>query len=89
MADVLAIGALRAVQDAGLQVPGDISVVGLDGLAIGDYMIPRLTTISQNVEALAVHSFRMLLENIESNISARYEVLPVALKDRESARKIR
>ena len=88
MADVLAIGAIRAVQDAGLTVPQDISLVGLDGLAIGEYMIPRLTTVSQNVEDLAVRSFRILLENIESSGAARYEVLPVTLENRESTRKI-
>ena len=88
MADVLAIGAIRAVQDAGLTGPQDISVVGLDGLAIGEYMIPRLTTVSQNVEDLAVRSFRILLENIESSGAARYEVLPVTLENRESTRKI-
>ena len=88
MADVLAIGALRAVQDAGLRVPEDISVVGLDGLAIGSYMIPRLTTISQNVEALAVRSFRILLGNIEDNAAAHYEILPVVIKELESTRKL-
>ena len=88
MADVLAIGAIRALQDAGLRVPEDVSVVGLDGLAIGEYIVPRLTTISQNVEELADRSFRILLESIENHVSARYEIVPVSLVDRESARKI-
>jgi ERCC4-type nuclease len=43
----------------------------------------------QNLDELANRSFRMLLENIESAGTAQYEILPVALKDRESARKIR
>ena len=88
MADVLAIGAIRALQDAGLRVPEDVSVVGMDGLAIGEYIVPRLTTVSQNVEELADRSFRILLENIENHVSAQYEIVPVSLMDRESARKI-
>ncbi len=88
MADVLAIGAMRAVQDAGLRVPEDVSVVGLDGLDIGKYTVPRLTTVCQNVEALADRSFRMLLSQIESRSRAQYEILPVSLEIRESTRKI-
>ena len=84
MADVLAIGAIRALRDAGLRVPEDVSVVGLDGLAIGEYTIPRLTTISQNVEELAEQGFRMLLNQVEKNLPARYEILPVSLVVRES-----
>ena len=88
MADVLAIGVIRALQDAGLRVPEDVSVVGLDGLTIGEYIVPRLTTISQNVEELANRSFRILLENIEDRVSTHYEIVPVTLEDRESARKL-
>lgn len=88
MADVLAIGAIRALQDSGLRVPEDVSVVGLDGLTIGEYIVPRLTTISQNVEELASRSVRILLENIGEQASARYDIVPVVLEDRESARKL-
>lgn len=88
MADVLAIGAMRAVQDAGLRIPEDVSVVGLDGLDIGKYTMPRLTTVCQNVEALADRSFRMLLSKIESRSNAQYEILPVTMEVRESTKKI-
>ncbi len=37
MADVIAIGAIRAACDAGKRVPEDISVIGYDGLKVGDY----------------------------------------------------
>ena len=88
MADVMAIGAIRALHDAGLRVPEDVSVVGLDGLAIGEYTVPRLTTIAQNVEALAERSVRILLDNIENQATAHYEIVPVSLLDRESAKKL-
>ena len=88
MSDVMAIGAIRGLRDAGYRVPEDVSVVGLDGLAIDEFTVPRLTSISQSVEDLANRSFRLLLEHIEEHRSASYEILPVTLTVRESARKI-
>ena len=69
-------------------MPEDVSVVGFDGVELGEYYIPRLASISQNVDALAARSFSMLLHHIEDHTAAHYEILPVRLLDRESARKI-
>ena len=88
MSDVMAVGAIRGLRDEGKHVPEDVSVVGFDGVELGEFFIPRLASISQNVEALADRSFRMLLENIEENTAAHYEILPVSLLDRESAQSI-
>jgi LacI family transcriptional regulator len=44
--DLIAIGAIKAFGDAGLQVPGDISVVGFDDIAAASYVQPPLTTIA-------------------------------------------
>ena len=88
MSDVMAVGAIRGLRDQGKCVPEDISVVGFDGVELGQYYVPRLASISQNLDALAERSFRILLSNIEDGDSAHYEILPVSLLDRESARKI-
>ena len=48
MSDLMALGAIRALNDHGLRVPQDISVSGYDGIALGRYSTPRLTTIRQN-----------------------------------------
>jgi len=47
--DVLAIGAIRALADAGLRVPNDIGVVGFDDLPISSLVTPPLTTIRQDI----------------------------------------
>lgn len=88
MADVMAIGAIRALQDCGLQVPGDISVMGMDGLAIGDYTVPTLTTIRQSVEELADRSVQLLLQQIHSTISPRHETILPVVEQKESTRQI-
>ncbi len=88
MSDVMAIGAIRALRDAGKRVPEDISVMGLDGLEIGEYTIPKLATVCQSVEELANRSLWLLMGNIEGKAGAQHEVVPVCLEWKESARRI-
>ena len=88
MADIMAIGAIRALRDAGLRVPEDVSVMGFDGLLIGRYMVPTLATVCQDVEKLAEESFRILQECISNSQEPRYEMVPVSIVQGESARKI-
>ena len=88
MSDVMALGAIRALADAGKQVPEDISVIGFDGLQIGEYTLPRLSTVAQSVEQLAEQSMYLLLQSIEHGAGARHEVVPVRLLLRESVRAI-
>lgn len=89
MADVVAIGAVSAIWDHGLRVPEDISVVGFDGLQIGEFYCPKLTTIEQNVEQLAKRGYEMLIECIEEGTPARHETVPFRLNCRQSVRKLK
>ena len=88
MADVMAIGAIRALRDRGLQVPEDVSVIGLDGLIIGDYTVPKLATVRQSVEELAERSVQILREQIEGTVKARYETILPTVEWKESTRAI-
>lgn len=89
MADVMAIGAIRALVDHGLRVPEDVSVMGFDGLKIGDYTVPKLATVRQDVDALAEESIRILRENITEIQPPRYETVPVSIELKESAKCIK
>ena len=84
MSDVMAIGAIRALHDRGLKVPEDVSVMGFDGLQIGDFMKPRLSTVCQDPQELARRSVEILLENIESAQPPRYETVSVRIQLRDS-----
>ena len=64
MSDLMAVGAIRAIQDHGLRVPQDIAVAGYDGIALGRYTVPRLTTIRQNTTVPARHE-TVLFELVE------------------------
>ena len=86
MSDVTAIGAIRAIHDRGLKVPENISVVGFDGIDVGRYMVPRLVTIRQYREVIAVRSVEILLSCIEGSSKAIYEVESFHLVPGESVR---
>lgn len=88
MSDVMAIGAIRALRDAGLRVPEDVSVMGLDGLTVGEYTTPRLSTVAQPVDSLAEESLRLLRLSLEADAQPKHETLPVTLWMRESVRKL-
>ena len=88
MADVMAIGAIRALWEAGLRVPEDVSVIGLDGLPLGSYLIPQLSTIRQSVGSMARRSVEILLDAMEKNAGACHEQVPFELQKRESIRAI-
>ena len=88
MADVMAIGAIRALQDKGLRVPEDVSVIGLDGLDIGEYMLPRLSTVRQSVDQLAQQSVALLRQQIEENAKVEYQTILPEVICKESTKKI-
>ena len=86
MADVMAIGAISAICDNHLRVPEDISVIGFDGIRIGEYYHPKLTTIEQNVAQIANRSCEMIIECIEKGTEARHELISFHLKCRQSVK---
>jgi LacI family transcriptional regulator len=63
--DLLAIGALRAAADSGLQVPKDISFVGYDNILMANYLLPRLTTITKDALTSGRKAFELLLARIQ------------------------
>lgn len=64
--DLLAIGAMRAVFDAGLRVPEDLAVIGIDDVEEGRFTRPSLSTISLDIPFIARESVRRILERIEN-----------------------
>jgi DNA-binding LacI/PurR family transcriptional regulator len=83
--DEMASGVYRALLRHELKIPQDVTVCGCDGLPVGTHLIPRLTTVILNYEALANMAIKYILEE-RKNIHTHYRVklLPV-LKIRESS----
>ena len=63
--DLMAIGAIQALVEAGLKIPADISVMGFDGIEVGQYLTPPLTTVQQPVFRLGQEVARVLLAQIQ------------------------
>lgn len=83
--DLLAIGAISAIRDAGLRVPDDIAVVGFDDIEEGAYSSPRLTTISPDKTAIAEAAVDLARQRLTDNDRPPQDVeTPFTLTARES-----
>lgn len=89
ISDVMAIGACRAIIDAGQRIPEDISVIGFDGIEEGDYANPRLTTIRQPVDQMAQQAIEFIFEMIDKKREPENIVMPAELVVRESTGRAR
>ena len=84
--DLIAFGAMRAIREAGLSIPNDISIIGCDNLQMTEFVDPPLTTIWQSYQDVAAQTWRTvcaLLEDPDSKPTVSY--LPQHLIIRKSA----
>lgn len=83
--DIMAIGAMRAAREAGLNVPTDIAFVGFDDLPIATFSGVQLTTVRQPVAQFGAKAVEILLDLIENGINPpRHIVMDTELVIRES-----
>lgn len=83
--DLMAIGALRAVREAGLSIPEDVAFVGFDDVSVARYASPQLTTIRQPIARFGVNAVEILIDLIENGIHpARRIIMDTELIIRES-----
>lgn len=84
--DSMAVGALRALHEAKLRVPQDISIVGCNDIPISAYMQPPLTTVKVHMEHMGETAVELLVDRMSgSRDIARKIVLPARLLERESS----
>jgi LacI family transcriptional regulator len=81
--DLMALGALRAARRCGRRVPEDLSIVGFDGLELGVYADPPLTTVAQDVRGMGQSAVESLVTN-DPAIPPGTTLMPVRLIQRES-----
>ncbi len=88
--DRLAIGAMQAANEAGLRVPEDLSILGLDDIEVAAFQIPPLTTIRQSFTQLASLGLQILLDILSDREPALGRVvLEPALIRRQSTGPVR
>ena len=77
--DLLAIGVMRAAADLGLNIPADVSVVGVDNIELASYMKPSLTTIAQPMKQSAAVLSDLLISGLKSD-KAEFEPRRIRLE---------
>lgn len=83
--DETAIGAMKALYEAGYSIPGDISVVGFDDIDIVQHLTPALTTVNINKEALGAVAVKSLLNRVADMDAVNVtSILDVELIKRDS-----
>jgi LacI family transcriptional regulator len=87
--DGSAVGAIRAIQDMGLSIPGDVSVIGIDDIQIAAFMSPRLTTIRQPLQSMGAVAAETLLRRIGGEKISKETLIQPELVIRESTARAR
>ena len=77
--DLMAIGAIQALNEARVRIPEQISVMGFDGIEVGKYLSPPLTTVQQPVYSLGREVARVLLGLIAEEHGTVHVTLPVSI----------
>jgi DNA-binding LacI/PurR family transcriptional regulator len=83
--DQMALGAIRAFEESGIQIPRTISVVGFDDIPEAAYFRPPLSTIKQDFALLASSSVECLMTQLNQNKPGRIRTIRPALVGRESS----
>lgn len=82
--DLAAIGGIRAIREAGLEVPTDVSVVGFDDIEAANYHSPTLTTVRQPLKEMGEIAAKTLMQAIESKRGADEIAIKPQLMVRQS-----
>lgn len=86
--DLMAIGALEFLNDAGIKVPEQMALVGYDGIHLSKYVHPKLTTVCQPTYEMGKKAVQVILENLtQDHTSFQHIELDPELQVRESSQR--
>jgi len=87
--DLMALGALLAAREAGRDCPGDVSILGFDGVPGGAFSWPGLTTIEKPARVMGRRAAQALFDEIAGRIMSGRTYLPCRLIERGSLADLR
>lgn len=85
-ADLIATGVIAGLQNYGLSVPEDMSVIGFDNLSIGKMIFPSLTTVNQNIFDKGERAAETVLEILNKGIGSvdKLQLMDISIEERQS-----
>jgi LacI family transcriptional regulator len=84
--DLMAVGVLDALREAGHSVPGDVAVIGFDDIPVAAHTQPSLTTVRQPSREMGEAAARMLLSRLDGEeLPVAPQIIPTSLVVRDSA----
>lgn len=87
--DYMAVGVLKAAEQLGIQIPEDLSLIGFDGIQLGQLTSPEITTMAQPIYELGATAAELLLEMIEGKpIPKLHQQFQVTLMNGQSTKAI-
>ncbi|MCX7847108.1 MAG: LacI family transcriptional regulator [bacterium] len=86
--DELALGALRALREAKVRCPEDVSLIGFDNFAASEHAEPPLTTIAQPIDRIVTTAVELLVGQLRGRQEVLRVLLPVELIERGSVRRV-
>ncbi|NLY45676.1 MAG: LacI family transcriptional regulator [Tissierella sp.] len=82
--DLIAIGAIKALNEMKIKIPEEVKVIGFDDIQISQYVEPPLTTIKQPIYEMGEEAVKMLISIIENKSVGETKVLKTTLVERRS-----
>lgn len=84
--DLLAIGAMKGLIELGVQIPNQVQFIGFDGIQLGEFTSPSLSTVQQDILQMGRIAAESMDRMIQGEKINRHETVPVAFIPRDSTR---
>ena len=89
VSDPMSIGVYKAIQERGLRIPRDISVISFDNINLASHLYPSLTTIGMDKKEMVKMALQVLISEMEGKGTPGIKItFPVELVERQSCRKL-
>jgi len=89
-ADILAVGVMKGMQEEGIKIPEEISIIGFDDIYLASICTPSLTTVRQHIGEKGSTVMELLLDAIEDEPTSKRDIIiPVDIVERNSVKEIK
>ena len=87
--DIIALGAMKAMNEVGISIPNDVSIVGFDDIPFSTYSNPGVTTVKVHTKTMGKTAVKRLMESIENDIEITFKIeINTELIERESVKSL-